>query len=816
MAVTGWVMGGKQTPAVRNTVGDKSDLEPMDDEQFASAVMAAQSDAALYIDGYVAPYRTAATRFYRGDPFGNEEDGRSQIVMTDVRDTTLAMLPSLLRIFTSSSDAVSFDPNTADKVEMAEQMTDYVNHLFFQDNPGFTILYDTFKDALIRKTGIIKYYWDETIEIYELAFTALTEGQMKVLESEGEIQILSRRRYQDPDWEEPGPNVIDMTSGQPQQPQSPWLYDTKVRRYHPKKRVTIECVPCEEFICSRTTRDPERAPYLGHRSIKTISDLVAMGYDYADVADLANTGDTFVLNYEAQTRNPAINAFLQSPDINDPTGKKVTYVEQWIRIDKDGDGYAELRKVCTVGNSVLHDEVVDEAPFGLFCPDPEPHMLIGNSVADQTMDLQLLKSNIMRGVLDSLAQSIHPRTAVVEGQVNLDDVLNVETGAIIRMRQPGMVQPFAEPFVGQNAMPVIEWIDNLRAVRTGIVPATAGLDPDILQSTTASAVNAAISGAQERTEMTARIFAEQLKRVMKGILKLVVRYQDKPRTLRLRGKWVEADPRMWDGTLDCQVNVALGRGDETRQIQSLIAIATKQEQVIQLMGPINPLCDVAQYRNTLAKITEKMGYKDVNQFWKPIDMAALQQQMAQQPQKPDPNTMLAQAQMVKAQGEVENDKIKNMITAKEVELQHQREMEKTKINALVQMQGIEAQWGAQMSDRDQQAETARAQLLGDLLKHSTAEQNRLSQEAQASERDERDREHARSLGEADRAVTIFGGERDRQTKDEQHRRQLDFDMAKHRLTVEAQQRMNSEKTAAGERMASQKSKLAAKRPKPNA
>jgi len=295
--------------------------------------------------------------------------------------------------------------------------------------------------------------------------------------------------------------------------------------------------------------------------------------------------------------------------------------------------------------------------------------------------------------------------------------------------------------------------------------------------------------------MTARIFAEQLKRVMKGILKLVVRHQDKPRTMRLRGKWVEVDPRMWDATLDCQVNVALGRGDDSRRIQSLIMISQKQEQVIQLMGPINPLCDVAQYRNTLAKITELMGYKDVNQFWKPIDIAALQQQMSQSPPKPDPNTILAQAQMVKAQGEVENDKVKNMIAAKEAELQHQREQEKTKINALVQMQGIEAQWGAQMSDRDQQAETARAQLLSDLLKHSTAEQNRLSQEAQS-----RDREGG--LAEADRAITLFGAERDRAVDREKHDRQLAHDMAKHRLTVEAQQRVAAEK--------------AKQRPKPNA
>src|SRR5262245_24709383 len=333
MAIAGWSFGGGGTAANATGINNQSfagveavprdtqskpgvtapatpfpfDPVPMDDARFAAAVKAAQDDASLYIDGYIAPYRSQATRFYRGDPFGNEEEGRSQIVMTDVRDTTLAMLPGLLRVFTSSDEAVSFDPNTADKVEMAEQETDFVNHVFFCDNPGFNILYDSFKDALVRKTGIIKYYWDESIEITEFDFTALTDGQMHVLNEEAEVQILSQKRYRDPDWVPPQ-NVVDMSTGQPLPQQTPYLHDVHVRRYHPKHRVTVECLPNEEFICARTTRDLYRSPYVGHRSIKTLSDLVAMGYDYDELLGIANVGDTFVLNYEGQIRNPAINA----------------------------------------------------------------------------------------------------------------------------------------------------------------------------------------------------------------------------------------------------------------------------------------------------------------------------------------------------------------------------------------------------------------------------------------------------------------------------------------------------------------------------
>lgn len=219
-------------------------------------------------------------------------------------------------------------------------------------------------------------------------------------------------------------------------PQPPTLHDVHVRRRKNKSRALVECVPPEELLVSRTSRDLKTSPLIGHRSIKTYSDLVKMGYDLDQIKEVSGLGDSFLTNAEAQTRNPAINAFQQSPDINDESSTKVTYVEAFIRIDKDGDGIAELRRVCMIGSTVLSDEVWDEVPMAILCPDPEPHSVIGNSVADQTMDIQLLMSAIVRNTLDSLAQAIHPRTAVVEGQVNMDDVMNTETGAIVRMRAP--------------------------------------------------------------------------------------------------------------------------------------------------------------------------------------------------------------------------------------------------------------------------------------------------------------------------------------------------------------------------------------------
>ena len=317
-------------------------------------------------------------------------------------------------------------------------------------------------------------------------------------------------------------------------------------------------------MVSRAGRDLPTAPLLAHRTVKTLSDLAKMGYDQDILEEVAGAGlnDSFMTQLRGADR--AIRRSTPRRRISrEPTirSRKVVYYEAYLRIDRDGDGIAELRKVCLVGDKILHDEIVAEAPFVILCPDPEPHNIIGNSVADQTMDLQLLMSNIVRNTLDSLAQSIHPRTWFVEGQANVDDILNVETGAAVRLRAPGMAGEFNSTFVGQQAMPIISWLNEVKAKRTGIVPAAAGLDPDVLQSTTKSGVDATVQGAQERTEMTARLFAENgIKPLMKGILKLLCRYQDQPRMMRLRGKWVECNPKTWDSDMDVICPRRLGPG----------------------------------------------------------------------------------------------------------------------------------------------------------------------------------------------------------------------------------------------------------------
>ena len=654
----------------------------MSEEEYRGAVKAAITDAADYIDDEVAPEREKAQKYYRGDAFGNEEEGRSQVVMTEVRDTILAMMPSLLRVFTASEKPVEFAPRRSEDVAMAEQATDYVSYVFNVDNPGFSILHSAFKDALKSKIGVFKWYTATTTDIREENYTDIDEAQLQLLHQDGGIEVLGARVT--------GEGDPDPMTGVP----SP-LFSVTIRRRLENKRQVVECVPPEEFLIARNARDLDSADYVGHRSLKTMSELVEMGYEREDIEEHGNSSSSFELNLEAQTRNPALRDWMggSSSTSTDPAMRRYEYVESYIRIDKDGDGVAELRRVCTIGEAsyILHDEVVDEVKMAVICPDPESHMVIGSSIADQVMDLQLIKSNVVRNTLDSLAQVIHPRTAYVEGAVNVDDLLNVETGGLVRVTQPGMIQELGNTFVGQQAMPIIAYLDDVRASRTGMSKASQGLDPDVLQSTTKAAVTATMSAAQERLEMVARIFAETgIKRLFRGLLKEVIRNQDRPRVVRLRNQWVPIDPRYWDAEMDVVVNVGLGTGSIEQRLQLLTTVVGQQKEILQTLGMQNPIVSVKQLRNT----------RDASRYFSEITPEA-EQQMAQ-PQQPqqDPAQILAQVEAEKIKADIAIAQMKAQL---EIEKQRKADdLERDRLDADIWLKAQEMQlkYGAQLQTEE--------------------------------------------------------------------------------------------------------------------
>jgi hypothetical protein len=666
--------------------------EVMSEEQLQGVISAEIYDAISFIDDDIGGNRALATEYYYGQPFGDEDEGRSQVVSMDVRDTVQGILPSLMRIFFGPERVVEFTPQGPEDVQNAEQATDYVDFIFKRDNPGFKILHSAFKDALVRKCGIIKYWWDESVEVKAESFSMLDEQSMMMLIENPDVEISAVREY-------PVPGTEPMNEAQGIMTPPPMMYDVEIKRRIKTGKVKIEALPPEEFLIDRRAKSIDEATFVGHRTMKTVSDLVAMGYDYDEMVEVAGNGNDFDNNQEYQARNPF--AVISTANNGDPSSKSVLYIEGYLKVDFDGDGIAEMRRICTVGtgNKVLRNEIVDDRQFADFCPDPEPHTFFGMCPADVVMDIQRIKSSVQRGILDSLAQSIHPRTAVVEGQANIDDVLNTEVGAIIRMRAPGMVQPFTTPFVGQAAFPMLDYLDDIKQTRTGISKAAAGLDADALQSTTKAAVSATVNAAHQHIEMIARIFAETgLRKLFTGILKLVVENQDRARMVRLRNTFVPIDPRSWDSNMDVTVNVGVGDGTIEDRINILNQVAMRQEMLIEKTGPNNPVVTVPQYTNTLTKMLQLAGIKDSQNYFNQLP-ADFQMPQPEAP-KPTPEEVLAQVQAQAIQADIQKKAAELDLERQKMIMSDDRERDRIEQDGILRRYELELKYGVQIQSAE--------------------------------------------------------------------------------------------------------------------
>ncbi|MFW2480017.1 MAG: portal protein [Lentimonas sp.] len=670
--------------------------ESIGEDEIQSIVTESIEDAVDFIDNTISPARAEAAEYYNGEPFGNEQEGRSTAMTMDVRDTVQAMLPSLVRIFCSSDHVVEYAPQGPEDLAVASQATDYANYILNQDQDQsyIEILYAVFKDALVKGSGFLKYYWDESEEVQTYKLSGLDEQALAALNSDPNVDVTS--------LETASTDTFDSPDGQQEQ-----LFTVSVTHRRATGKVKVAAVPPEEILVSRHARSFADADLIAHRRYSTVSELVGMGYEFDDIIDFATDDEDFDLfNVEARERQLS----QESRNYADPTRRRVLYVEAYMRIDMDGDGIGELRKICCAGPTyeILRNDPCDDIPFSHFCPDPEPHAFFGMSIADLTMDIQRIKSAVLRASLDSLAMSTHPRVGVVEGQASLEDVMNVEAGGIIRMRSPGAVIPFNLPYVGQDAFPMMAYLDEMRENRTGISRAADGLAPEALQSSTLAAVNQTIQAAQQRTEMIARLFAENgMSRLFRGILKLIVAHQDRPRMIRLRNEFVQMAPDVWNANMDVVANVSLGKGGDQERLMMLQQIAQKQEQLLQQLGPDNPIVNAQNYYATMTQMLELAGFKDINRFF--TDPSKYQPQ--EKPEQPDPNAALIQVQMQSIQADIQKKQAELELEREKMMREDDRRRDKDEADIALRAAEIAARFGAQVdtaairagSERDREA-----------------------------------------------------------------------------------------------------------------
>ena len=637
----------------------------LDDDEILSIVESEINGSADYMDSEVSSQREKAMEYFYGEPFGNEEDGRSQVVVTDVQDTLMWMMPSLMRIFTAGDKVVKFVPEGPEDEAVAEQATKYVNHIFYKQNDGFTVLYNMFLDALMQKVGVVKHFWEEVEKVTTESYENLTNQEYSLLMQDDELEEIEHEEtttYGE---------AIDPLTGEVVEV-AEVFHNVTVARTSMDGKVTIQNVPPEEFLINRGAKSLEDARFICHRSHKSKSDLIKMGYDPEIVDDLpASSGVDGITTSNEYLARHAYDATDSYPNQNSADSEKEIQVyESYIKLDTDGSGVSVLHKICHAGKEILDIEPIDYIPFSTVCPIPIPHKFYGLSVAETVQDVQLIRSTLTRNLLDNMYLSNNGRFQVVEGQVNIDDLLTNRPGGIVRTRSPNALTPIATPSLSANSFQMLQYWEDIKTGRTGVNPKTQGLSADVLKThVTTGAVTAALTNSQGRLELIARVFADTgVRNMFKQIYNLVQRYENRKRVVRLNNQYFEIDPASWREDLDVDIEVGIGYGDQDIRLQNINMFATLIEKIgTQTKGIVNP----QNIYNLAVEIANEMGIKNVDKFVS---------QPSQEPLPPTPQEQLAQAQAQAMIIEAQASQLEAEVKAKELEIKSAKlELERVEI-----------------------------------------------------------------------------------------------------------------------------------------
>jgi hypothetical protein len=605
-------------------------MPKLSDIELLSIIDGQEKNSLGWGNGDLNKERESALNAYFQEPYGNEVEGRSQYVTSEVADTVEWIKPSLMKIFSSTDKVVEFEPQNPSDEASARQVTDVMNFLFMKRNQGFFVLQDWFSDALLTKNGYVKVWWDKTTKRRRESYSGLTIDQLSMLMQDSKVKLL-------------GQNEV-MTEFGP-------TYDVQIEVERDGSQVCVAVVPPEEMLISRQHRSMnlDDCEFVSHRRMMTLSELKEMGHDVDDIGG----SDEYDYFPESDARD-RYDTEQQDGDHLDKSLRRVWVSEAYLLVDYDGDGIAELRRVLKAGNKILENEEADLIPFAAITPIVLPHRHYGRSVAELVEDLQFLKTTLWRQVLDNIYLTNNPRNAVLSGQdgsvqANLDDLLNVRVGGIVREYVQGAVRPLTVPFVAKEGLNVLEYVDTIRENRTGVTRYNQGLDANSLNKT-ASGITQIMTAAQQRIELIARIFAEGMKDMFKLMLHCQTKYGMQREAIKLRDQWIEYDPREWANEYDMSVSVGLGTGNKDQQLVHLNTIAQAQQVAVQ-MGGLDKVVTLKNMYNVQAKIVENAGFKAVEEFW--TDPETVQDQ--QQEPQPDPEMEKAkqELELQRAKGEQE-------------------------------------------------------------------------------------------------------------------------------------------------------------------
>lgn len=671
-------------------------MAKMTDDALLKHLQSNEDDAAQYV-GQVGEQRLASMREYYREPYpGDAElDGWSQIVTSEVQDTVEWILPELLDVFTSSDQAVSFEPVTQEDVKGAAQATDACNYVFYKQNNGFLTLYTAFKDALISQNCAVMW-------------RTVSETVRDVQEVQGApAEVLAMLEEQGYEIEAASPVMGAVVP----------LFNAKVAKKVEKKKVNVEAFPPEQLIIKRGWTSPllHDCPYVARVMPVTLSELKQMGFK-VDASDLRASQDVFSESNTEEYRLTRTDGSYTHEDDNvdsEDDSLATGYLRiEYVLVDYDGDGIAERRLIHRMEGRILSNEETDHVQIATTSPVLNPHRWDGMSIAEAVADIQRLKTDLTRSLVNAANLAVNPRKTVLTDTngnplVNVDDLLDFRIGGIVRQSRADALGMEPTPFNGQAMLPVLSYVDEMAEKRTGVSKQQQGLDANALRTDrTAAEVMMTANAAKQRVKLIARIFAETLvKPVFQGILKLLTAGEMEPLAFRLRGEFVRYDPNEWRDQYDMTTNVGLGTGDKQQQIAFFQNLMQMQMGLAQ--SPFGQLMIAPQnIYNTVAKMVELGGQKNVGDFIGDPQGRPLQ------PPGPPPQLAIEQAKMQQT-GQIKQMELQYKAQADELQRRQQAELELIRQQAQQQTdanrQAMEAQMHRMKLEQEAQLDALRAQ-----------------------------------------------------------------------------------------------------------
>ena len=637
-------------PALSSAEGSLSDIDLLD------ILRKEENAASNYQWSALSRTREDALNYYDREPYGDEQDGASQVVTSEFADVIELIMPGLMRVFTSTDDVAEFTPGAPGEEQWAREASEYVPHVFMRQNDGFRILYWMIKDALMYRLGAVTVDLEDYSEKRRVPVQGLPQDaiDLVVAQAAEEGAELAMELEQDP---APMLAIVDRVTGLPLPPSAPTFSGT-IAITHKRKRVVADNIAPEDILFTPTARDQDKASFLGFRKRVTASDLVEMGLSQAEVDELRSDRD--LSPEEAQRNDSAVLNEAERGDLGD-SERPLWLVVAYVRADSDGDGVSELLRVVyahaggTAGRIVERVEWDGLASIALASPILMSHTIVGRSLFDQTQDLQQIGSVLTRGLLDNLYITNRPRP-VISDQVNLDSLIDWVPGSPIRLKagaRPGdnHVAWLQVPNVSAGVLAALEYLATVRENRTGIVRNNQGLDADSLNKT-ASGMNMLMGAAQQRQELIARVLAETaIKRLYRLVYRAIKRAAAGPVKYWSGRQFASCDPSRWPDEMELSVNVGLGTGNKDQAIGHLTLIGTLQEKLIALQGghADGPYVTPENIANAAQKVTETLGFKTPGLFFQPPDrIAAAGPQPGEPPSappQPDPGMAMAMAQI---------------------------------------------------------------------------------------------------------------------------------------------------------------------------